>query len=135
MMCIRVHGCKRTELMLRGQCHIWIDRGSWGRTIGSPSWARVVLRSTPGETDTGISDRVALHLVDGHLCGMALDELDKPTAFARWDLDIGDFAKALEEGTEFVLRHVATQSTNKDGGIIWIRELIHGLWTPVVSER
>lgn len=77
-----------------GHAHVVRRRG--GRAVGSAD-ARVVLRSTPTEADTRVTDRVALHLVDGHLGGVAVDKLDKTAALARRYLNIGDLAKALEE--------------------------------------
>lgn len=59
--------------------------------------ARVVLRTTPRKTDTRVANGVALHLVDGHLGSMTMDELNKTAAFAGGDLDIRNVAKALEE--------------------------------------
>jgi hypothetical protein len=79
---------------MAGHAHV-VRRGR-SRAVGSAN-TRVVLRSTPAEADAGVADRVALHLVDGHLGSVAVDELDKTAALARWYLDIGDFAEALEE--------------------------------------
>ena len=42
----------------------------------------IVLRSTPGETDARIADGIALHLIDCHLSGVALDELNEATALS-----------------------------------------------------
>jgi hypothetical protein len=105
-----------------GHAHVVRRRGS--RAVGSAN-TRVVLRSTPAETDTGVTDRVALHLVDGHLGSMAVDELDETAALARWYLDIGDFAEALEEWSKLVLGDVAGKTTDKDGGVVGISELVH----------
>ena len=135
VMRIRVHRSKRAELVLRGQAHAGVNGWCRSGTIRSSSRARVVLRSTPGETDTRVSDRITLHLVDRHLCRVALHKLNKTATFAGGNLDISNFAKALEEGTEFVFRHITTQSTHKHSRIVRIRELIHGLRAAVVSER
>ena len=114
-------------LMRRRHAHGRID-GWWGSwTVRSASRARVVLAPAPAETDSGVADRVALHLVDSHFCCMTLDELDETTALARWNLDIGDLAKALEERAELILSDIAREATNEDGGIVGISELVHGL--------
>jgi hypothetical protein len=105
-----------------GHVHVVRRRGS--RAVGSAN-TRVVLRSTPAETDTGVTDRVALHLVDGHLGSMAVDELDETAALARWYLDIGDFAEALEEWSKLVLGDVSGKTTDKDGGVVGVSELVH----------
>ena len=66
---------------------------------------------------------------------MALYELDKPTSLAGGNLDIGDLAKALEEGSELILGDVARKSTNKHGGVVRVRELVHRLRGTVVAHR
>jgi hypothetical protein len=38
---------------------------------------------------------------------MALDELNEATALSRWDFDIRDLAKTLEERAELILGYVA----------------------------
>jgi len=96
------------------------------RTVGS-AYAGVILRAAPGETNTRIANRVALHLVDGHFCGVTVNELDKAAALARGNLDVGDFSKALKEGPELILSDVTRQATNKHSGIVWVRELVHRL--------
>jgi hypothetical protein len=58
---------------------------------------------------------------------VTLDELDESAAFSRGDLDVGDFAEALEEGTQLILRDISRQSSNKNRGIVRIGKLIHGL--------
>ena len=58
---------------------------------------------------------------------MALDELDETTALARRDLDVGDFTESLEERTELILSDVAGKTTNEDGGVVGVGELVHGL--------
>jgi hypothetical protein len=94
------------------------------RAVGSTD-SRVVLRSTPAETDTRVSDRITLHLVDGHLGGVAMDKLDETAALARRYLDIGDLTKALEERSQLVLGDVAGKTTNEDSGVVGISELVH----------
>lgn len=98
----------------------------WGRrcrTVGS-TYTGVVLRTAPRQTDAGVANRVSLHLVDGHLSSVAVDELDKATALSRRDLDVGDLAEALEEGAKLILSHVARQATNEDGGVVGVGELV-----------
>lgn len=58
---------------------------------------------------------------------MALDELDEATALAGRNLDVGDLAESLEERAELILGHVARQTTNEDGGVVGVSELVHGL--------
>lgn len=107
-------------------------RGS--RTVGAAGRARVVLRATPAQTHTGVSNRVSLHLVDGHLSSMALDELDETAALSRGDLDVGDFTEALEEGAELILSDVARQAANENGGVVGVGELVHGLGSTVEAH-
>jgi len=108
--------------MVRSHSHVVRRRG--GRAVGS-SDTRVVLGSTPAEADTRVTNGVALHLVDGHLSSMAVDELDETAAFARRNLDISNLTEALEEGSEFVLGHVARKSANEDSGVVGVGELVH----------
>lgn len=105
-----------------------------GRTIGG-THARVVLRTAPRQANARVPDRIALHLVDGHLGGMAVDELDESAALAGGDLHVGDLAKSLEEGAQLVLGDVARQSTDKDSRIVWIGELVHRLLDGVEGVR
>lgn len=107
-------------------------RGS--RTVGAAGRARVVLRATPAQTHTGVSNGVSLHLVDGHLSSMALDELDETAALSRGDLDVGDFTEALEERAELVLSNVARQTANENGGVVGVGELVHGLGSTVEAH-
>lgn len=108
----------------RAARHAQVVRGRRGRAIGSTN-ARVVLRAAPAETDARVTNGVALHLVDGHLSSMAVDELDEATALARGDLDIGDFTESLEEGAKLILGNVAREATNKDGRVVRVGELVH----------
>ena len=114
-------------LVLRRHTHGGINRWWWSGAIWSTSWTRVVLTAAPAETDTRIPDRISLHLIDGHLCCMTLYELDEATALARWDLDVGNFAEALEEGAQFVFSNIARQTTNEDRRVVRIGELVHRL--------
>lgn len=97
--------------------------------------ARVVLRTAPREAHARIADGIALHLVDGHLRCMTMDELDEATALSRRDLDVGYLAKALEERAELVLGHIARESANEDGRVVGIRELVHLLPSRESSGR
>lgn len=115
--------------------HALVLRWWWSRAVRGSSWTRVVLGASPGETDTGVSDGVTLHLVDGHLGGVALDELDEAAALSGWDLDVGDLSEALEEGAELVLSDVARQATDEDGGVVGVGELVHWLRSAVVADR
>lgn len=107
----------------------------WSRSVGGSSGTRVVLGASPGQTDAGVSDGVTLHLVDGHLSGVALDELNKATALSGWDLDVGDLPEALEERAELVLSDVARKATDEDGGVVGVSELVHWLGGTVVADR
>jgi len=104
------------------------------RAIRGARRSGVVLRAAPGEADTRITDGVALHLIDGHLGGVALDELDKATALSGWDLDVGDLAEALEERAKLILGNIARQASNEDSGVVGVGELVHGLRRTVISH-
>jgi hypothetical protein len=104
--------------------HAHVVRGRRGRSVRSAD-AGVVLRSAPAEADTGVSDGVALHLVDGHLGGVAVDKLNETASLARWYLDIGDFTKALEEWSKLILGDIARKTSNEDGGVVGVSELVH----------
>jgi hypothetical protein len=64
---------------------------------------------------------------------VTLDELDKTTALSGRDLDVGDLAKALEEGTKLILSDVTRKATNEHGGVVGVGELVHGLRSTVVA--
>jgi hypothetical protein len=113
--------------------HGRVDWGWRRRAVRGASRARVVLRSAPAEADARVADRVALHLVDGHLSSVTLDELDEATALSGRDLDVGDLAKALEEGTKLILSDVARKATDEHGGVVGVGELVHGLRSTVVA--
>ena len=100
-------------------------RGGSG-TIGGTD-AGVVLGATPGEADARVADRISLHLVDCHLCGVAVNELDETASFAGRDLDVGDFAESLEERAKLVLGDVARETANENSGVVGVSELVHGL--------
>ncbi len=93
-----LHGSIVTVLVLWRHAHGRVDRWRRSRTIGGTSWAGIVLTAAPAKTDARVPNGISLHLVDGHLRRMTLHELDEATAFAGWDLDVGDLAEALEEG-------------------------------------
>lgn len=115
--------------------HGRVHRRRWGsRTVGASGGTGVVLRATPTETYPRVANGVTLHLVDGHLGGVALDELDETTALARRDLDVGDFTESLEERTELILSDVAGETTNEDGGVVGVGELVHGLRSTVEAH-
>jgi hypothetical protein len=121
-----------TVLMSRRHTHWRINGRGRCRTVGSASRTRVVLASAPAETDARVTNRIALHLVDGHLSSVALDELHETASLARRDLDVGDLAKALEERTQLVLGDIAREPTNEDSGVVGISELIHRLGTTII---
>lgn len=94
------------------------------RTVRS-THARVVLRAAPRKADARVPNRISLHLIDRHLGGVTVDKLNEATALSGRDLDVGNFAKSLEEGTQLVLRDIARQSTDKDSSVIRVSELVH----------
>jgi hypothetical protein len=66
---------------------------------------------------------------------MTLNELDETAALARRDLDIGDLAKSLEERAKLILGDIAGQSTNKNGRVVGVGELVHRLRSTVEAHR
>ena len=114
-------------VLRRWHPHGWVDWWGRGRAVWSACRSGVVLASTPTEANARVTDRITLHLVDGHLRGMALDELDEAAALSRGNLDVGDLAEALEERAELVLCHIARQAADEDSGVVGVGELIHGL--------
>lgn len=94
----------------------------------------VVLRSTPAETHTGVTDGVSLHLVDGHLRGVALNELNETATLSRRDLDVSDLAESLEERTELILSDITRESTNEDSCVVRVSELVHRLRSTVETH-
>ena len=129
-----LHLLKVAVWVRRRHAHRWVDRGWWSGPVRSSSWAGIVLAATPGETNTRVADRIALHLVDGHLGGVTLNELNEAASFAWGDLDIGDLAKALEERPEFILGDVSREASNEDGGVVRVSELVHGLRRAIVAH-
>lgn len=120
--------------MNRWDAHTLVLWWWWGWAVWSTSWSRVVLGASPRETDTRVADRVALHLVDGHLSSVTLDELDETAAFSWWDLDIGDLSEALEEAAKLILGDVSRESSNKHGSVVRIGKLVHRLWGAIVTD-
>jgi hypothetical protein len=118
---------------VRRHAHGRVDRRWRGGAVRGAGRARVVLGATPAEAHARVADRVALHLVDGHLGGVALNELDEAAALSGRDLDIGDLAEALEEGTELVLGDVAGEAADEHGGVVGVGELVHRLGSTVVA--
>lgn len=88
---------------------------------------RVVLRATPRQADARVSNWITLHLVDRHLCSMSVNELDEATALSRGDLDVGDFAKALEERAELIFSDITREAANENSRIVGVGELVHRL--------
>jgi len=119
--------------VVRRHAHGRIDRRWRRRAVGGASRARVVLRAAPAEAHARVADRVALHLVDGHLSSVTLNELDKAAALSGGDLDVGNLAEALEEGTELILGNVARKAANENSGIVGVGELVHRLRSTVVA--
>lgn len=132
---LRVHGSKGGVVVLCWHAHGWVYRwwGCW--SVWSSRRSRVVLRSSPRESDTRITDWITLHLVDGHLSCMSLDKLHEAATLSWWNLHIGDFAESLEEGSQFILGNVTRESTDKDGRVVRVGELVHWLRGTIVSQR
>ena len=127
-----LHRGKPAILVSRGHAHGWVHgrrRGSG--TVGATSGAGVVLGAAPAQAHTRVTNGVALHLVDSHLGSVTLDELNEATALSRGDLDVSDLAEALEERAELILGDVAGKTTNEDGGVVGISELVHGLGSTI----
>lgn len=120
--------------MCRRHPHVRVDGGRWCRTVRGACWSRVVLRTAPAQANPRVTNGVALHLVDGHLSGVALNKLNETAALSRGDLDVGDFTKALEERTKLVLGDVAGKPTNKHSGVVGIGELVHRLRSTVITH-
>lgn len=118
------HRGESCVLVLRGKVH-----GGRGRSgaVRAASRAGVVLRATPAQTDTRVTDGITLHLIDGHLGRMALDELDETASLTRRDLDIGNLAKSLEEGAQLILGHISGETADEDGRVVGVSELVHWL--------
>lgn len=116
----RAAGTARTTRAARSE----VVRGRGSRAVRGAD-TRVVLRTTPGKTDAGVSDGISLHLVDGHLSGVAVDELDETAALARRDLDVSYLAETLEEAAELVFSHVAREAADENRGVVGIGELVH----------
>lgn len=110
-------------------------RGRGSGAVRAASGTRVVLGTTPAQTDTRVTDRVALHLVDSHLSSVALNELNETTALSRRNLDVGDLAESLEERAQLILGDVARQTTNEDSGVVGVSELVHRLRSTVETHR
>jgi hypothetical protein len=131
-----LHRCVAAAKVLRRHAHAGSVNGRWGcRTVRSASWAGVVLGTSPAKTNARVANRVALHLVDGHLRCVTLHELDESASLAWRDLHVGDLAEALEERAELVLGDVAGQAANEHSGVVGVGELVHGLGSAVVAHR
>lgn len=115
-------GAVVTGTTVTGHSHV-VRRGRSGTVRGAD--ARVVLRSTPAQANTGVANRITLHLVDSHLSSVSVDELNETATLARGDLDVGDFTKALEERAQLVLGNVTGKTTDKDGRVVGVGELVH----------
>lgn len=130
-----LHRRKPAVLMGRGNAHRGVHRRWRGsRAVRATSRARVVLGTAPAQPDTRVPNRIPLHLVDGHLGSVALDELDETAALAGRDLDVGNLAKALEERPQLILGDIAREAANKDSGVVGIGELVHGLRSTVEAH-
>lgn len=121
--------------VLRRHTHGRVDWRRRRRAVGGAGRARVVLGAAPAEAHARVANRVALHLVDSHLSSVTLDKLNETAALARGNLDVGDLAEALEERAELVLGDVAGETTDEDGGVVGVGELVHRLRSAVVASH
>ncbi len=119
----------------RRHANRWVNRRRRRRTVWGAGRTRIVLAPSPTETDPRITNGIALHLVDGHLCCVTLNELNKSASFPGRNLDVGNFSKALKKGAELVLRNIPRKPSNKDGGVVWISKLVHWLRLAIISDR
>ena len=130
-----LHRRKAAILVGRGHAHRRVHgRRRRSRAIRASGRTGVVLRAAPAQTHTGVADGVTLHLVDGHLSGMALNELNEATALSGGDLDVGDLTESLEERPKLILGDIAGKSTNKDSCVVGVSELVHGLRSTVEAH-
>jgi hypothetical protein len=113
--------------------HSVVRRGR-SRTVRS-THARVVLRTAPREADARVADGIALHLIDGHLSRMTVDELNEATALSRRNLHVCDLSESLEEGAKLVLGDIAREAANEDGRVVRVGELVHGRRTHSAAVR
>lgn len=120
--------------MLWRHSHRWVNRWWRSWSVWCSSRTGVVLATSPGKSDAGVANRVALHLVDSHLGSMSLNELDEAATLARWDLDVGNLSESLEEGAEFILCDVARETADEDRGIVWVGELVHRLRCTIITH-
>jgi hypothetical protein len=65
---------------------------------------------------------------------MTLYELDEAATLSRWDLHVGNLTKALEERTKFIFGDVSRETSDEDGGVVRVSELVHGLRGTIVTE-
>lgn len=118
--------------MLRGKVH---RRRRGSGAVRAASRAGVVLRAAPAQTHARVTDWVSLHLVDGHLCGVTLNELNEAASLAGRDFDVGDLTKSLEERAELILGNIPGKATDEDGCVVGVSELVHGLGSTVEAHR
>jgi hypothetical protein len=92
-------GAARKHLLLRRQTVLRVSaiKSSPVRQLTDLHLSQLLillaLTPTPAQPDTAASDRESLHPLDGPLCIDLSEKADKATAFARWNLDVGDGAK------------------------------------------
>lgn len=129
-----LHRRKAAILVRGGHAHRGVDWWGRSRAVRGAGRTGVVLRAAPAQAHTGVANRVALHLVDGHLSSMSLHELNETAALSRRNLDVGDLAKALEEGAELVLGDIAGETTDEDRRVVRVSELVHRLRSAVESH-
>ena len=66
---------------------------------------------------------------------MALHKLDEAASLAWGDLDVCNLTEALEEGSKLILGDIARETTDEDGRVVWVGELVHGLGSAVVATH
>src|SRR5947199_1650744 len=119
-------------MMLRSHVHSWINRWRWRRPVRSSSGTRIVLAPSPRKSDSGVTNGITLHLVDGHFRCVTLYELDETAALAWRDFDVGNFAESLEERSKLILRDIARETADEDSGVVGIRKLVHRLLRTII---
>ncbi len=127
-----LHRCETATILVLGRKVHGRRRGCGA--VRAASRARVVLRAAPAQTHARVTDGVSLHLVDGHLCSVTLNELNKAASLAGRDFDVSDLAKSLEERAELILGNISGKATDEDGCVVGVGELVHGLGSTVKAH-
>jgi len=65
---------------------------------------------------------------------MSLHKLNETAPLAWRNLNVGNLAETLEEGTQFIFSDISREATDEDGGVVWVSKLVHGLRCAVVTH-